>query len=59
RVVPASVARDVVAVMATCGVYDGSGRWMRAVGGYGTAGGHVQTRPAPADDAHASPSRPL
>ncbi|PPG50378.1 glutaminase A [Rathayibacter sp. AY1E9] len=32
RVVPASVARDVVAVMATCGVYDGSGRWMRAVG---------------------------
>jgi len=32
RVVPASVARDVVAVMATCGVYDGSGRWMRSVG---------------------------
>ena len=32
RVVPARVARDVVAVMATCGVYDGSGRWMRAVG---------------------------
>jgi glutaminase len=24
--------RDVVAVMATCGVYDGSGRWMRSVG---------------------------
>lgn len=32
RVVPARVARDTVAVMATCGVYDGSGRWMRAVG---------------------------
>lgn len=32
RVVPAEVARDVVAVMATCGVYDGSGRWMREIG---------------------------
>ncbi|MFM2719160.1 glutaminase A [Microbacterium mcarthurae (nom. nud.)] len=32
RAVPARVARDVVSVMATCGVYDGSGRWMRAVG---------------------------
>ena len=32
QVVPADVARDVVSVMATCGVYDGSGRWMRAVG---------------------------
>ncbi|MFJ4160496.1 glutaminase A [Microbacterium testaceum] len=32
RVVPERVARDVVSVMATCGVYDGSGRWMRAVG---------------------------
>ncbi|MEX0151505.1 glutaminase A [Microbacterium sp. LMI1-1-1.1] len=32
QVVPAAVARDVVSVMATCGVYDGSGRWMRAVG---------------------------
>lgn len=32
QVVPPEVARDVVAVMATCGVYDGSGRWMRAVG---------------------------
>lgn len=32
RVVPASVARDVVSVMATCGVYDGSGRWMQRVG---------------------------
>jgi len=32
RVVPARVARDVVSVMATCGVYDGSGRWMRSVG---------------------------
>lgn len=32
RVVPPAVARDVIAVMATCGVYDGSGRWMRRVG---------------------------
>lgn len=32
RVVSAQVARDVVSVMATCGVYDGSGRWMRRVG---------------------------
>ncbi len=32
RAVPERVARDVVSVMATCGVYDGSGRWMRAVG---------------------------
>ncbi|MBD7956024.1 glutaminase A [Microbacterium sp. Sa4CUA7] len=32
QVVPPDVARDVVSVMATCGVYDGSGRWMRSVG---------------------------
>jgi len=32
KVVPSRVARDVVSVMATCGVYDGSGRWMRKVG---------------------------
>lgn len=32
RAVPERVARDVISVMATCGVYDGSGRWMRAVG---------------------------
>lgn len=32
RVVSSSVARDVVSVMATCGVYDGSGRWMQSVG---------------------------
>lgn len=32
RVVSAAIARDVVSVMATCGVYDGSGRWMREVG---------------------------
>jgi glutaminase len=32
QVIPDRVARDVVSVMATCGVYDGSGRWMRAVG---------------------------
>ncbi|NYF17836.1 glutaminase [Microbacterium sp. AK009] len=32
RVVPASVARDVVSVMATCGVYDGSGTWMQRAG---------------------------
>lgn len=32
RVVPVEIAQDVVSVMATCGVYDGSGRWMRQVG---------------------------
>ncbi|WP_120338413.1 glutaminase A [Cryobacterium soli] len=32
RVVASAVARDVMSVMATCGVYDGSGRWMRTVG---------------------------
>jgi len=32
QVVSAAIARDVVSVMATCGVYDGSGRWMRQVG---------------------------
>ena len=32
RVVPALAARDDVSLMATCGVYDGSGRWMRSVG---------------------------
>lgn len=32
RVVSAEIARDVVSVMATCGVYDGSGRWFRRVG---------------------------
>lgn len=32
RVVPPRIARDVVSVMATCGVYDGSGRWMQSVG---------------------------
>ncbi|KNY06922.1 glutaminase A [Microbacterium sp. GCS4] len=32
NVVSAQVARDVISVMATCGVYDGSGRWMRQVG---------------------------
>ncbi|WP_371740978.1 glutaminase A [Frigoribacterium sp. CFBP 13729] len=32
QVVAAAIARDVVSVMATCGVYDGSGRWMRQVG---------------------------
>jgi glutaminase len=32
RVVSAHVARIVMSVMATCGVYDGSGRWLRRVG---------------------------
>ncbi|MFS0851992.1 glutaminase A [Microbacterium sp. 179-I 3D4 NHS] len=32
QVIGAAVARDVVSVMSTCGVYDGSGRWMRQVG---------------------------
>lgn len=32
QVVSATIARDVISVMATCGVYDGSGRWMRQIG---------------------------
>ena len=32
RIVSRAVARDVMSVMATCGVYDGSGAWMREVG---------------------------
>jgi glutaminase len=32
RVISEPVARDVMSVMATCGVYDGSGRWFRRVG---------------------------
>ena len=32
QVVAREVARDVMSVMATCGVYDGSGRWMREIG---------------------------
>jgi glutaminase len=32
QVVSPAIARDVVSVMATCGVYDGSGRWMQSVG---------------------------
>lgn len=32
RIVSSAIARDVVSVMATCGVYDGSGRWMQQVG---------------------------
>lgn len=32
RVLPQGLARDVVSVMATCGVYDGSGRWLHRVG---------------------------
>jgi len=32
RVVSRETARDVISVMATCGVYDGSGRWMREIG---------------------------
>ena len=32
RVISGDVARDVISLMATCGVYDGSGRWMREVG---------------------------
>lgn len=32
RVVSERIARDVVSVMATCGVYDGSGRWLQQVG---------------------------
>lgn len=32
QVVSDRIARDVISVMATCGVYDGSGRWMQYVG---------------------------
>lgn len=32
RAISREVARDVMSVMATCGVYDGSGRWFRRVG---------------------------
>lgn len=32
KVVSPEIATTVMAVMATCGVYDGSGRWMRRVG---------------------------
>lgn len=32
RAVSRTIARDVISVMATCGVYDGSGRWMQEVG---------------------------
>jgi glutaminase len=32
RAVSREIAQDVLSVMATCGVYDGSGRWFRRVG---------------------------
>lgn len=32
QVVPRRVVTDVLSVMATCGMYDGSGRWLRRVG---------------------------
>ncbi|MEE6294550.1 glutaminase A [Georgenia wangjunii] len=58
RVVPPEVARDVVSVMATCGVYDGSGRWMRSVGvpaKSGVSGGIVLSAPGVLGAAVVSP----
>lgn len=48
QVVPAETVTTVLSVMATCGMYDGSGRWMRRVGlpaKSGVAGGLVATVP--------------
>lgn len=48
QVVPAQVVTTVLSVMATCGMYDGSGRWLRRVGlpaKSGVAGGLVATVP--------------
>ncbi|WP_150306653.1 glutaminase A [Planctomonas psychrotolerans] len=48
QVVPGSVVTTVLSVMATCGMYDGSGGWMRRVGlpaKSGVAGGLVASVP--------------
>jgi glutaminase len=48
QVVPMEVVTTVLSVMATCGMYDGSGRWMRRVGvpaKSGVAGGLVASVP--------------
>ncbi|WP_165070352.1 glutaminase A [Marisediminicola senii] len=48
QVVPERVVPTVLSVMATCGMYDGSGRWLRRVGlpaKSGVAGGLVATVP--------------
>ncbi|MFP7834489.1 glutaminase A [Marisediminicola sp. LYQ134] len=48
QVVPRQVVPIVLSIMATCGMYDGSGRWMRRVGlpaKSGVAGGLVASVP--------------
>ncbi|WP_336921318.1 glutaminase A [Aquipuribacter sp. SD81] len=48
QVVPATVDRTVLSVMATCGMYDGAGRWFTEVGlpaKSGVAGGIVAVQP--------------
>ncbi|MCF8601916.1 glutaminase [Gordonia sp. HY442] len=57
-VVPARVVRQVLSVMATCGMYDGSGHWMTEVGvpaKSGVAGGLIGALPGQAGIATFSP----
>lgn len=57
-VVPAPVVRQVLSVMATCGMYDGAGDWMTRVGvpaKSGVAGGLIGALPGQAGIATFSP----
>ena len=57
-VVPATVVRQVLSVMATCGMYDGAGHWMTSVGipaKSGVAGGLIGALPGQAGIATFSP----